>query len=267
MRFTDNRLTGQRYQRSYLRYIDEIAPEVKDSLISLSPKYEALANGYDFTTPIIWWLSGEEGDLKPDKDKILAELSVKKRYQVVERLSLQTAEATALMNFYDLRQGFAEFIQAFSLETREHWLRRDLFNWLGQFIYQADSLGQLELAHSSAWVPRRRETLEYEAWRVEESSEEFDARFSKILDQHRKDHHRKMESEFRQLGFKRATKKLDLSLVKWLVYWNVKGSKKEEILQMITNDDPRGEKAITQRTLNAHFRRFKNRYDLPLREG
>ncbi len=269
MRFTDHRFKPGLHRWKYLQYLDEVAPEVKESLIQLCPKFRAVENGYALPDSVASWLSRETADQERGIDDLLRELSVRKRHKVVDRSRVKKEEQRVLGELYELRKGFDDVIDEYQLKTVEGWLRRNLFYWLGQYSGEPHLYKQLALAHLQAWIPKQREKVEFtfDGWGVEDSSEEFIARLTKNFNRFVDDHIKKMASKYKAQGYMLTTKPFDVTWVKWLVYWNVKRMPKDDILDLITIEDLTGNRVITIKTLNSHFRRFKDEFDLPLRVG
>jgi len=265
MRFTDYQFTPGRYRLAYLEYLDQIAPEVRESLKTLCPPYELAHSGYAYLDDQFGYMFEEKRNKTADDERYVR-LVVSEWYNLVSPEFRSTQDAEITINaILDLVHRFQEFIDTYCLDTQ--WLRYGLFRLLGRVTYEPTRYDHLWFAlQSYGWsiAGGQPVNFHFDGWSIEDSSEKFKSKIRKHFDRFLDEYIEETASKFQKQGYKRK-RKLDLSSVKWLVYWNVKRISKNDILQMITDADPSGNRAITVKTLNAHFRKFRNKYELPLR--
>lgn len=274
LRFTDKELLAWHYRQSFLAHTEREAPEVLETLKTLIPKYRLLINDFPDNERLIDWLNGEV-DLSDDpailelqRSNILDDLAViDRRYNATDPAMLPEAEETAWTNFLDLRDSFAAFINQYGLTT--DWLRIGLFRLLGDLARSERHFNSLCYVYSHGYSPAEGEAiqLELEGWQMAESWEEFEARARQRFDATLSNHKTNTAKAWRESGYKKTTKPLDLTSVKWLVLWTVKGTSKAEILERIDNENEESGKTYDIKTLEHHFRRLESEYDLPVRSG
>lgn len=250
------------HQSLFLRYIDEIAPEVFADLSALAPLYEQAFAGYrsEFFDDPTYRLY-----VRPDSDdplQVLFNLSANKRYLTISASELDSTENLRLKHYFDLKGAFAEFIARYSLNTE--WLRSSLFVLLGK-LAKSPLYDRLEYAAGSSWSVKLGKTFEFEfeAWSDSEASEDYEQKVVSAFKKKLKDYLEGTAERFKESGSKQKTKTHKFDNVKWLVYWTVKGTSKEEIIEMIKRERP---STMQETDLNEMFRNLKKYHDLPNRQ-
>lgn len=264
MKFVDYGITPAHYRWKFLNYVDQLAPEVLQSLKAMSAKYEQVINYYPYTQSLTSWLSDDKGI--PDESEILIHLQVKDRYKLTDQDNLDAFTQKALEKFYSLKKDFSDFIEKSGLDT--DWLRRDLFSLLGKITYQPNYKYSLATAYSHGCFPKEGERFEFsfDGWKIQLDSNDYEKTVREAFERHLNYYIELTKTQFKKDGYKQATKPMDIDSVKWLVYWTVLKKSKDEILALIDEESIAQGKdiGIDRKTLDAHFRKFKN-YGLPVR--
>ena len=274
-RFTDYQFLPARYRIAYLDCLDEIAPEVRESFKTLCPTYDLALRGYaQLENDFGYMFDAERAFTVDDEQNVRSRVNEWYNLVLPEFRSTQDKEVT-INAILDLQRRFQECINKYCLDTK--WLRYGLFQWLGRVTYEPSRYDRLWFAlHSYSWPVVRGEPVKFlfDGWSItdNDSAKEFKSTITNHFEHFLDEYIQKTALEFQKKGYKRATRKYEPSLVKWLVYWNVKRMSKDDILNMIDSEDratgkKRKDELLDRKTLDAHFRRFKKHYDLPVRTG
>lgn len=100
MRFEDKQLTPGTYKYAFLRFTDELAPEVLETLKALVPKYKAVLGEFDYRSAMEIY-DGTIADKDEDANYILCALDGNFRYY--DPNAPVPEETDALRNFLDSR--------------------------------------------------------------------------------------------------------------------------------------------------------------------
>ncbi len=79
MRFEDKELTPGNYKNAFLSFIDELAPEVLETLKALVPKYKAALGKFDYRSAMVIY-DGTISDKDENANYILCALDGNFRY-------------------------------------------------------------------------------------------------------------------------------------------------------------------------------------------
>jgi len=261
-----------------LHYVDEIAPEVKAELFSLTPHWHRVFGGQKPTETLrpnwprgIGWLCTFK---EPNEDSIgrvercqrnlrtLAEITRDDRLFEVEEGELSKAHANLLADFHSFRSQYFSFIEKYHLDT--DWLRHDLLLLLRRHAEDPTIWNSLSFASTYSYPDIFGDcfSFQFEPWAVWQDKNEYrdliSERFHERLEKYLKD----TGDFFRDKGYKYRTKGHLIGNVKWLVLWNINRLPKEQILLEIKKIRP---STMTIDDLNSDFRKLETRYQLPYR--
>lgn len=259
------------YRSAYLKWVDLVAPEVKNELFSLVPLRNSVFGEklHPRSRVLTDWICTDNRSQDRPHDKegrlelvgVLLHLTGERRYLEIDDGQLTTSELGLINRLLDLRTRFQALIEKYSFGT--DWLKNDLFELLNKHAINPAKYNRLSLAHSFTYFIKSGEqfSFEFEGWSVGQESnayrEAVESSFRTRLDEY-------IEStakSFREQGYRhRKARKFDR--VKWLVHWNVKRTSKARILELIMKEQP---STRTVENLNEEFREMETKYGLPYR--
>lgn len=272
MRFLDEQLLPAKYRWHFLDYLDEVVPEVRDSVASLASDY------YLFVEESV-----DEGALlhflieKTRHESLISEAVSDQNWELIDYLGyegrvdedildqvwlLTTSDNSRSARFLIL---FNELINDFCLTTRTDWLSKDLLRFLIQVCrYGPECIKSIATSSNGSWSPKICEefTFQRPGWAIEMPWGDFETHLRETFEWALRSYKEETLSALRNAGAKHKTKNLDYSRVKWLVHWTVKRTSKKEILEMIRKERP---STMTEDTLNEYFRELEHKFDLPYR--
>ncbi|MEJ7847554.1 MAG: hypothetical protein WKF92_05650 [Pyrinomonadaceae bacterium] len=241
------------YRDAYLIAIDENVPEVMHDLVVLVPKYnevfgnarspftEALAEPvqkfdgesrrtlYPFVGGFIEKLCTLPDESRPIHDRdgnvesstVLGYLTGNQKFQNLNA-QLTNDEKQLLKDFIDLRNSFQEFIDRYWLNT--DWLRQHLFWLLKDIARYPEAKHSLWEGFAFAYMSRNVErlTFEYDAWQIDEDSEDYKKRALKAFQSELTKYVAENITQRKADGFIRFKDNRRAENIKWLIHWNLK---------------------------------------------
>ncbi|MEJ7622916.1 MAG: hypothetical protein WKF34_02880 [Pyrinomonadaceae bacterium] len=271
-RFTDKKVIAWDYRDKFVDSVEEFAPEVLDSLMAFAPTYKALA--HDLSPALVsLWLSGELDSDSSDeygriyyiRTAIVDHFLTLKRWGLIDNSKLPEAADALCDRLLVLRTSFDEFLERYGLCTS--WLRYMFQRQLADLSDGRKPARFIEFGFDIGIAAEGPPIeIQTDGWSVEESWSEFEARARAYFEAALARYKAAAIEQFRGDGYKQTTKPLDLSVVKWLVWWTVKRMSKEQILERIDDERFDDGRAYDIKTLEHHFRQLK-KYGLPVRTG
>jgi hypothetical protein len=268
-RFKDFGIYDWTYRQAFLHYTESEAPEVLECLRNLCPKWQALIHDYPYENHLVeyltdWQVVGFGDGLREWILKFY--IDVEHRYKIDDLSLLPAAESKAWDMFLDFRRSYKDVLKGYGLTS--DWLREGLLNVISVMAASPTKRPSLCYAYTHAWFPAHGADLsiQIEGWKIEESMQEFEARARAEFERTLNVLTGETAKFFEEQGYKRDTKPLDRTPVKWLVWWTVKRMSKADILAKIDEDRSDENKLYDVKTLEHHFRQLR-KYDLPVRRG